>query len=74
MGRAAADFCEEYDGFVHGKLNVYKNRFTEPLNGKHTFFLEYLEKAEIYDNYFDAEFEIVSDKCGIISENDNKIT
>ena len=65
---------EEYDGFVHGKLNVYKNRFTEPLNGKHTFFLEYLEKAEIYDNYFDAEFEIVSDKCGIISENDNKIT
>ncbi len=57
---------EDFSGFVHGNLNVYNNRFAEPVYGKHTFCLEYLEKAEIYDNCFDAEFEINSKKCGMI--------
>ncbi len=64
---------EKYEGFVHGRLNVYNNSFMEPLNEKHTFFLEYLEGADIYNNTFDAPFEIISKKCGVISENNNNI-
>ncbi len=63
---------EEYDGFVHGNLEVYNNRFLTPLNGKHTFFLEYLENAEIYNNTFDASFEVISKKCGNIAGEDKK--
>ncbi len=62
---------KEYDGFVHGSLEVYGNRFLMSLNGNHTFYLSYLEKAEIYDNTFDAPFEIISESCGIVTKKNN---
>lgn len=63
---------EDYDGFVHGKLKVYNNSFLKPCSGRHTFFLQYLENAEIINNTFDAEFEINSHKCGVITSDCNK--
>lgn len=58
---------EAYSGFVHGELNVYNNSFLKPLNGKHVFFLEYLKKADVFNNIFDAPFEIISKRCGDIA-------
>ena len=58
---------EAYSGFVHGELKVYNNSFLKPLNGKHVFFLEYLKKADVYNNFFDAPFEIISKRCGDIT-------
>lgn len=63
---------EEYKGFVHGKLIAYNNRFLKPLNNDHVFYLEYLEKAEIYNNTFDSDFEIISKNCGMVSKYNNK--
>lgn len=62
---------EEYDGFVHQKLNIYNNRFLKSLSGKHIFKLEYLKNAEIFNNTFDAPFEITKKNCGEISEYNN---
>ncbi len=61
---------ENFDSFVHNKLTVTGNRFTEASHGKHTFCLEYLREAEIKDNSFDAEFIINSKNTeNIICEN-----
>lgn len=62
---------EEFDGFVHEKLNVYSNRFLTPVRGKHIFHLEYLSDADIYDNFFDAPFELIERHCGCIKEINN---
>ncbi len=63
---------EEYGGFVHGRLVACDNRFLKPINGSHTFCLEYLREAEIYDNTFDADFEINSKNCGSVSDFSNR--
>ena len=59
---------EGFEGFVHEKLTVTGNRFINSPYGKHTFCLEYLKKAEIRDNFFDAPFEIISRNLGEITE------
>lgn len=51
---------------VHGNLKVYNNRFSYSVHKCHTFHLEYLENAKIYNNYFDSEFQILKNKCGEI--------
>ncbi len=62
---------EDYEGFVHGRLRVYDNRFLKPSGKKLTFRLEYLENAEIYNNTFEGEYEINVKNCGIIKEENN---
>ncbi len=64
---------ENSEEFVHGKLSVYNNRFQKAFWGKHTFALEYLNEAEIYNNSFDAPFSINEKICGAINEYDNII-
>ena len=59
---------EGFEGFVHEKLTVTGNRFINAPYGKHTFCLEYLKKAEIRDNVFDAPFEVLSRNLGEITE------
>ncbi len=59
---------EAFDGFVHGRLVVNGNRFLEPLNGTHDFWLEYLQNAEISRNTFDAPYKIHTRKCGEITD------
>lgn len=59
---------EAFDGFVHGRLVVKGNRFREPLNGTHDFWLEYLQNAEISRNTFDAPYMIHTRKCGEITD------
>ncbi len=64
---------ENSEAPVHEKLSVYNNRFSKSLYNKHTFVLEYLQRAEIYNNIFDSEFSIIDKKCGEISCKNNTV-
>ena len=44
--------------FVHGRLVLKGNSFEKNIKNKHIIHLEYLEKAEITDNVFDAPYGI----------------
>ena len=49
----------EQNIYVHGKLTVENNVFQKPCGEKHLFYLEHLQEAQIINNVFDTDFEIV---------------
>ena len=61
---------ENFKGYVHGKIVIENNIFKNPICDKHCFHLEYLKKAEIRNNIFDADFIInIKNVESIIEEN-----
>ena len=65
---------ESSDAFVHGKLVLTGNRFSDPRHGHHSIRLEYLREAVIADNTFDAPYEIHTKNCGDIVDQDNTVS
>ena len=59
--------------FVHGKLTLADNRFSNPQGEHHTIWLEYLAEAEISGNEFDAPYHIYTHCTGPVTQRDNKI-
>lgn len=57
--------------FVHGKLTLQNNVFSLPKEGKHRIYLESLKEADISDNIFDADYEIIKKCVGKINDNNN---
>ena len=60
--------------YVHGRLAVTGNRFTDAPWGRHTFLLQYLREAEIANNTFDAPYEITTKVCGAVTDRDNTVS
>ncbi len=59
----------ESEAFVHGKLTVEGNDFRNAWRGgKHIFHFEYLSEAKFIDNRFDGPVEVVSHRCGKITQ------
>ena len=56
---------------VHKLLIVKKNRFTSTSKSKHTLKLEYLERAKIQNNYFDRNYEIITDITTRVTDKNN---
>ena len=59
--------------FVHGKLIVEGNTFLNPIENNHLIHLEYLEKAEIINNTFDAPYNISTSVVGNVVDKNNII-
>lgn len=51
---------ENFPGYVHGKLTLENNSFKNPIGEKHVLWLEYLKEAEIKNNTFDTDFEVIT--------------
>ncbi|MCR5041809.1 MAG: hypothetical protein K6C36_06925 [Clostridia bacterium] len=64
---------ENSGGFVHGRLTVSGNVFRQPCTGRHTIRLEYLARAEISGNTFDAPFTVSAHRSGDILIENNSV-
>ncbi len=64
---------EKSEDFVHGKLILTGNTFSDAKEDFHSIWLEYLEKAEIRDNIFDAPYKITTKCVGKVIDESNKI-
>ncbi len=62
---------ENVDTFVHKKLTIENNTFKKSKYIAHRFLLEHLEEVVIKDNYFDADYEIIANNLGKITEYNN---
>ena len=66
---------ETSEAYVHGKLTVEGNEFSNSWRGgKHIFRFEYLSEAEFAGNVFDAPYEIVTHRSGTVSERENVVS
>ena len=59
--------------FVHGRLTLRGNTFTDPVLGEHVFHLEYLAEADISDNTFDAPWRTDTKVVGSIKDSNNRV-
>lgn len=64
---------EKSEEFVHGKLVLTGNTFRNAKEDSHSIWLEYLAKAEIKDNTFDAPYKIKTRCVGKVIDENNKI-
>ena len=55
--------------FVHRKLTIGNNTFLNPVTGRHTIRLEYIEEVNIIDNTFDAPYDIYKKVTGKVTKN-----
>ncbi len=62
---------EKSDKFVHGRLVLTCNSFKNPVYGEHCIWLEYLRKAEICSNLFDAPYSIKTRCTGDVCDKGN---
>ena len=60
--------------FVHGCLVFEGNTVKNSVEGIHLFHLEYLKEAVVRNNTFDADFKIITNVCGEITNNNNIIS
>lgn len=58
--------------FVHRKLTIGNNTFLNPVTGRHTIRLEYIEEVNIIDNTFDAPYDIYKKVTGKVTENNKQ--
>ncbi len=58
--------------FVHRKLTIGNNTFLNPVTGRHTIWLEYIEEVNIIDNTFDAPYDIYKKVTGKVTENNKQ--
>ncbi len=58
--------------FVHRKLTIGNNTFLNPVTGRHTIRLEYIEEVNIIDNTFDAPYEIYKKVTGKVTKNNKQ--
>lgn len=60
---------EDSREFVHRKLTIGNNTFLNPVTGRHTIRLEYIEEVNIIDNTFDAPYDIYKKVTGKVTKN-----
>lgn len=66
---------ERSEAFVHGKLTVEGNRFSQSWRGgTHVFNFAYLSEAELIGNTFDAPFEVVTHRSGPVLQENNTVS
>jgi len=58
--------------FVHRKLTIGNNTFLNPVTGRHTIRLEYIEEVNIIDNTFDAPYDIYKKVTGKVTKNNKR--
>lgn len=58
--------------FVHRKLTIGNNTFLNPVTGRHTIRLEYIEEVNIIDNTFDAPYDIYKKVTGKVTKNNKQ--
>ncbi|MEE1503345.1 MAG: hypothetical protein UGF89_03750, partial [Acutalibacteraceae bacterium] len=64
---------ENFQGYVHGSLIVENNTFKKPIGEKHVLWLEYLKEAEIKNNTFDTDFEVITKNVRTIINENNTV-
>ena len=64
---------EDSEEFVHGKLVLTGNTFSNSKEESHSIWLEYLGEAEIKDNTFDAPYKIMKKCVGKVIDENNKV-
>ncbi len=60
--------------FVHGRLEVTGNSFSDPKFEKYLFGIEYFKEFILKDNVFDAPYEIKTKVVGAVVDKNNTVT